>query len=85
MEALGDLESRRSEVFFQNLFDACGVARPDDWRERVRIGSDRKQSRTARENLSLPEGVTFPSELPDMQKRLVELHAPGLRALLGYT
>ncbi|GAD59378.1 hypothetical protein IWC96_01470 [Brevundimonas sp. BAL450] len=84
VEALGDLESRRSEEFFQNLLDACGVTRPDDWRERVRIGSDRKQSRTARENLSIPDGVTFPTELPDMQKRLVEVHAPGLRALLGY-
>ena len=50
----------------------------------MRIGSDRKLSRTARENLMLPEGMTFPPELPEQHKRLVDFHAPGLRSLLGY-
>lgn len=84
VEAVNDLDSRRSETFFAELLAACGIDRPDDWRERVAIGADRKQSRTARENLNLPEGLTFPSELPAMQKALVDFHAPGLRALLGY-
>ena len=58
-------------------------ALPGDWRERVRIGSDREQSGTARENLA---GATtdVPEELPDVQKRLVDFAAPGLRSLLGY-
>ena len=56
---------------------------PDDWRERVRIGSDRKQSTTARENLSRMT-ADVPDELPDVQKRLVGFAAPGLRSLLGY-
>jgi len=55
-----------------------------DWRERVRIGSDRKQSDTARENLAgLKHGV--PDELPEEQKQLVELQLPGVRKFLGYS
>jgi hypothetical protein len=76
------LETRQAELYFAGLFDACGIDIPADWRERVLVGSDRKQSATARENL---EGaVELPDELPDMQKRLVDYAAPGLRALLGY-
>lgn len=84
LAALGDLDAPSSEAYFRALLDACGIAMPDDWKARVRIGSDRKLSRTARENLMLPEGMTFPSELPEQQKRLVDFHAPGLRSLLGY-
>jgi hypothetical protein len=77
------LDSRDAEYFFATLLEACGIALPDDWRERVLIGSDRKQSGTARENL---RGITidFPDELPDIQKRLVEYASPGLRGILGY-
>ena len=81
--ALRDLESAGSGQFFGNLFETCGIVRPDDWRERVRIGSDRRQSGTARENLSGP-AARIPSALPDAQKRLVDRAAPGLRRLLGY-
>lgn len=84
LEALNDLGSRRADGFFAGLLQACGIDRPDDWRERVAIGADRKQSRTARENLTLPTGRVFPDTLPDVQKALVDFHAPGLRALLGY-
>ena len=56
---------------------------PDDWRERVKIGSDRKQSGTARENLRDVK-ITIPDELTDDQKELVNYAAPGLRTLLGY-
>jgi hypothetical protein len=48
------------------------------------VGSDRRQSRTARENLNLAKGMVVPDVLPDVQKRLVDFSAPGLRALLGY-
>lgn len=84
VRAVNDLEAPGSETFFANLLAAAGIARPDDWRDRVAIGADRKQSRTARENLKLPEGLDFPATLPEAQQRLVEFHAPGLRALLGY-
>lgn len=82
--ALKKLDSLEAEVYFRNLLGKCGIDPiPDDWRERVRIGSDRKQSGTARENLSgLPASI--PDELPDTQKKLVEFMAPGLRRLLGY-
>ncbi|WP_293841586.1 hypothetical protein [Sphingopyxis sp.] len=80
---LGDLETDASGNFFHGLLDACGIARPDDWRERVRIGSDRGQSGTARENLT---GVSldFPETLGERHRSLVDYQAPGLRALLGY-
>ncbi len=78
------LDGRDAEYFFATLLEACGIAMPHDWRERVRVGSDRKQSGTARENLRGIE-IDFPDELPDMQKRLVDFAAPGLRAILGYS
>lgn len=81
---LRSLESADAEAYFRALFEACGIALPDDWRERVRVGSDPKQSGTARENLSSRQELEFPDELPEIQRRLVEFVAPGLRPLLGY-
>jgi hypothetical protein len=82
--SLRNLESPESERFFQTLLGDCGIERlPDDWRERVRIGSDREQSGTARENLYGPAS-DIPNELPEIQKRLVDFAAPGLRQILGY-
>jgi hypothetical protein len=83
VRALRDLDGSGGETYFSALLEACGIQRPDDWRARVRIGSDRKQSGTARENLT-GAGARIPTELPDAQKRLVDLAAPGLRTLLGY-
>ena len=81
--ALKKLDSKESELYFVRLFDACGVDTPPDWRQRVLVGSDRKQSATARENLEAVE-ADLPDELPEIQKRLVDYAAPGLRELLGY-
>lgn len=81
---LKSLHSDAAESYFAALFKAGGIhALPPDWRERVVVGSDRKQSGTARENLS-GLATTFPDELPETQKQLVDFAAPGLRALLGY-
>lgn len=80
---LAKLDDAQGEAFFDSLFEACGILKPDDWRERVRTGSDREQSGTARENLTGAD-IALPDELPEAQKRLVEVVAPGLRALLGY-
>lgn len=83
--AVRGIDTVEGEAFFTDLLQAAGIDRPADWRERVIVGADRKQSRTARENLTLaPQGLTFPSSLPETQRRLVDFHAPGLRALLGY-
>jgi hypothetical protein len=82
--AVKNLDSDAADDFFTRLFNACGIVRPEDWRERVRIGSDRKQSGTARENLTGVD-VEFPAELPDVQKSIVDMVAPGLRGILGYT
>jgi len=72
-----------AEVFFRELLDACGIEMPDDWRERVRVGSDPRQSGTARQNLT---GIRMelPDELPQGQRDLIDFAAPGVRRLLGY-
>jgi hypothetical protein len=81
-EACRGLDGAESDGYFAQLFDRCGIDRPDDWRERVRIGSSPQQSGTARENLTVP--VALPDDLPEMQRRLVDYAAPGLRQILGY-
>jgi hypothetical protein len=81
---LRDLGSDDADRFFATLLDACGIARPQDWRERVTIGSDREQSGTARENLT-GIALDLPAALGPRHRALVDYQAPGLRALLGYT
>lgn len=80
---LAILDTADAEVFFVGLLNACGIERPEDWRDRIRIGSDREQSGTSRENLT---GVKadFPNVLGPRHRALVDYHAPGLRAVLGY-
>ena len=80
---LKDLDSPASETYFSNLLGLAGIDLPSDWKDRVRTGSDREQSGTARENLEL-HGQEVPGELPDMQKKLVDYTNPGLREILGY-
>jgi hypothetical protein len=72
-----------AEGYFAAILDHCGIPMPPNWAQRVTAGADRKQSSTAREKLALG-GVVIPEELPLGQKRLVDVAAPGLRALLGY-
>jgi hypothetical protein len=82
--AVRNLDSDDAEAYFASTLKYCGIkVLPDDWRERIRIGSDRKQSGTARENLAGPASG-IPDELPDEQKKLVDFAVPGLRQLLGY-
>ena len=81
---LKDLESDAAEAYFADLLGKCGISElPGDWRERVLVGSDRKQSGTARENLA-GDTIELPDELPEVQKRMVDLTLPGLRQMLGY-
>ena len=78
------LDTPEAETFFTDLLSVLGLTTlPEDWRERVKVGSDRKQSGTSRENLAGIE-LNIPDQLPDMQKQMVEYAAPGLRRLLGY-
>jgi hypothetical protein len=74
-----------SEAYFRQLLAAAGIMElPPDWQDRVRTGADRRQSSTARENLTGIR-VELPSELPAKHKRLVDYAVPGLRQLLGYS
>ncbi len=80
---LKDIDSDESKHYFHKLLSNCGITPPEDWKERVLVGSDRKQSGTARENL-YGQKFDIPNELPNEQKALVDYAAPGLRKLLGY-
>jgi hypothetical protein len=85
MMIFGNIETDEAEIFFSNLIKDCGIEKlPEDWRERVRVGADRQQSGTARENLVGGGKAEVPDELTDLQKELVNYAAPGLRKLLGY-
>ncbi|MEO5707313.1 MAG: hypothetical protein ABIT10_07200 [Alteraurantiacibacter sp.] len=84
VQAVKNVDTPAGEAFFTKLMDMAGLPPlPADWRERVKIGSDRKQSGTARENLRDVK-IQIPDELTQEQKELAEYAAPGLRKLLGY-
>lgn len=84
VHAVKNVDTPAGEAFFLKLMELAGLpGLPDDWRERVKIGSDRKQSGTARENLRDVK-ITIPDELSDEHKELIAYAAPGLRKLLGY-
>lgn len=77
------LDSPEAEAYFADLLGKFGIVMPADWKERVRIGSDRRHSATDSGQLSgVPD---FPRSLTDDQKALVDFAAPGLRNLLGYS
>jgi hypothetical protein len=78
------LDTPAAQRFFCELLAHLGITTlPLDWQERVKIGSDRQQSGTARENLK-GQLLAIPDELPLAQKQLVEYAAPNLRRILGY-
>jgi hypothetical protein len=80
-----EVESDAAEKFFYDLLSPMGMTElPADWRDRVRLGSSKELSATYRDNLS-GKALELPDELPEIQKRLVDYAAPGLRQLLGYT
>ncbi len=80
---LGNLERTDAEAFFRTLLEAAGISFPADWIERVRLGANREESATARENLT---GIAFelPETLGARHRALVDYQAPGLRQVLGY-
>jgi len=84
ISAVNTIETAEAEQFFISLLDACGMDMPADWQDRVRIGSDRAQSATARENLT-GVAIELPPVLGPRHRALVDYQAPGLRTVLGYT
>lgn len=85
LAAVKEIDGTAAQTFFADLLTGCGFTElPADWRERVRVGADREQSGTARENLTAGASLDIPDTLPETQRRLVEFAAPGLRRLLGY-
>ena len=83
-EAVGAIGTSKAENFFAGLLEACGIDMPQDWQERVVIGADPAQSGTARGNLT-GVAIDLPGKLAQRHKALVDYHAPGLRAVLGYS
>ena len=85
VENINSIESDAAESYFAELLERCGISLPDDWKERITIGADRKQSATARENINKGESLfEFPHVLSDKHKKMIDFSAPGLRELLGY-
>ena len=79
------VEKPAAETFFLDLLAPMGISSlPDDWRDRIRLGSSKELSATHRDNLS-GMALELPEELPATQKKLVDCAAPGLRQLLGYS
>jgi hypothetical protein len=84
LQHVESINTPEAETYFFALLEACGIApTPENWRERVTAGADRRQSATARENLTGIR-VQVPDVLPEMHQRLIEYAAPGLRSILGY-
>ena len=84
LDAVRNVDTPAGEAFFARLLDLAGLGPlPADWRERVKIGSDPRQSGTARENLR-NIAIDIPEVLSDQHRELVDYAAPGLRRLLGY-
>lgn len=68
--------------YFRKLVNTFNIDLPDDWKERVLTGADKRLSMTARENLG--SHYDIPAVLPDRFKKLVDFTVPGLREYLGY-
>jgi hypothetical protein len=84
VQSVGTLETEEGQGYLRNLLNACGIdPLPDDWLERVRIGSDPKLSGTARDNLR-GVSIELPNALPERHRQLVDFVLPNLRKLLGY-
>ncbi len=84
LQHVTQLDKGAARDYFSDLLAAGGMeSLPDDWQQRVRIGADRQHSATARENLA-GNPLDWPSQLPSLQRQMVDYAAPGLRSLLGY-
>ncbi len=79
---LNNLDTEAADIYFSLIFEAAGIAKPDDWRIRVRTGSDPRLSWTARMYVGSPSGL--PEKLGSLERSMVDCVAPGLRAMLGY-
>lgn len=78
------LDGGEAKTYFTGLLTKMGIDPiPADWKERIRIGAERKHSATASEKLT--GAIDVPKTLPAKQKELVDFVAPGLRKLLGYS
>ncbi|MEP5938369.1 MAG: hypothetical protein ABJ239_08590 [Erythrobacter sp.] len=85
VSAVRNLEAPETKHYFSLLFDACGIAMPADWCERVRIGADPSRSGTAKQNLSGKTTTSLSDQLTEQQCAMVDFASPGLRAILGYS
>lgn len=77
VEAIGDLDSKRSEGYFRATLGAFGIDLPDDWRERIEAASASEISWTAtKQRGDRPSEAAF--------QRALEIEASGLLKTLGY-
>ena len=76
------VDTEDTKQYFREILGAFNIEMPDDWKERVLVGSDTNLSVTARENVGV--NYDIPDVLPDEFKKLVDFTVPNLREYLGY-
>lgn len=78
-----NLNRSESEQFFRMLLAACGLELPANWQARVRAGASRELSAT--DSRAFMDPALDCQELSAAQKQALEIAAPGLRQVLGFT
>lgn len=84
IEAVHDPDSPSSRAWLFRMLGHLGLTPPDDWRQRLVVGSSRQFSATVRENQRHMQGITPQTLLTPAQDALLDTVAPGLRESLGY-
>jgi len=79
---VADPTTEAADEYFTKLLEAAGIAKPNDWSTRLKVGSDPRLSWTSRSYVIGPSSL--PEKLGSLERSLVDCAAPRLRALLGY-
>ncbi len=75
------VESEEAYRYFERLLGACGIVLPDDWRERVTVGSNRALSGSDSGRFDVRGDRRH---LTEREMLLLSAVAPGIIELLGY-
>lgn len=88
IQHINNIDTEEAKNFFSNLLSWAGITElPDDWKQRIKLSSDKKYSPTHRSNLnicSFTVAMTENETLHDSYKKLIDFSNPNLRKILGY-
>lgn len=82
---LRDLQSPQADQFFTDILSFLCIPKPEDWRTRVIAGSDRAISSTSSEKIESNSPGLERKGLNNFEKNIVNIVAPNLRSILGYS